>query len=236
MTQFTLKIAAVQNDYNASMRGGQYETFVWLPTENGYANGVRADRLDGAVVLSRHARVGGSYSRASERHSATKVEVSLPAGAIKLYTDGPVAERLDADGEWQDVRHVGPVRRGEAFFVAIEIDGQRIELPGDEPTAKARRAYEAEIAREAQQRRYEEEAKERAERMEQLRIERAALAEIAAEEAAEAGYPKLTGTEKQIAYADQIRAAYAKSNPGAKVLMDRLTAKWWIENHRSALR
>lgn len=236
MSIFTFKIAAVQNDFNASMRGGQYETFVWLPAADGYADGVRADRLDGAVVLSRAAKVGGSYTRASERHSATKVEVALPVGSVTMYTDGAVVDRLDDRGEWQSIKHIGPVRRGEKFVTVVEIDGVRVDLPGDEPTARARRTYEAEIAREAEQRRFDEDRKRRAEEMERLRIERAALAEIAAEEAAEAGYPALKGTDKQIAYADQIRAAYAKKKPADKVLWGRLTAKWWIENHRAALK
>ena len=112
----------------------------------------------------------------------------------------------------------------------------RIELPGSEPTAKARQRYEFEkAAAEARELKAERDRQWR-EEQELKRIEREAMAEIAAEEAAEAGYPVLKGSPKQIVYAEQIRAAYAKRKPADKVLWNRLTAKWWIENHRSVLR
>lgn len=237
MTKFTLQIAAVRNDFNASMKGGTNENFVWLPIEGGYADGVRADRLDGAVVRSRHVKINpyGGYATANERKSATTIDVDLPAGAIRLYTGGPSAKRLGEDGEWQDIRYIGPVRRNETFFIAVEIDGEKVELPGGEPTAKARQAYESERAAEAAREERAEKDRQWAEKQEKIRIEREAMAEIAAEEAAIAGYPALEGTEIQIKYAEQIRAAYAKTKPAAEILWEQATAKYWIENHRSSL-
>jgi len=235
---FKLQLNAVRNDFNASMKGGTYENFVWLPIEGGYSNGVRADRLDGAVVLSRHTKVNphAGYATAYERKSATEVEVDLPAGAIKVYTGGPSAKRLDEAGEWKDIDYVGPVRRAETFFIAVEIDGERVELPGSEPTANARQRFESEKAAEAARELQAERDRQWREEQERKRIAREAMAEIAAEAAAEAGYPVLKGSPKQIVYAEQIRAAYAKKKPADKVLWDRVTAKWWIENHRDSLR
>lgn len=74
--------------------------------------------------------------------------------------------------------------------------------------------------------------------------EREALKEINAEKAAEIeekgqeareGFPELTGTPKQIAYALSIRDAFAAKNPGERSLKTATTAKYWIENHRSVL-
>lgn len=48
--------------------------------------------------------------------------------------------------------------------------------------------------------------------------------------------PELTGTPKQIAYALNIRAAYAAKHPeDTRAIKTATTAKYWIENHRSVL-
>ena len=50
------------------------------------------------------------------------------------------------------------------------------------------------------------------------------------------GLPTLSGTLRQIAYAVEIRAAYAKAHPKDRALKAGKTAKYWIENHRDVLR
>ncbi len=53
------------------------------------------------------------------------------------------------------------------------------------------------------------------------------------------GLPELKGTEKQVRWAEQIRAKYfektqeSEINPRAKSVK---TAKWWIDNHKNILR
>ncbi len=53
------------------------------------------------------------------------------------------------------------------------------------------------------------------------------------------GLPELKGSEKQVIWAEQIRAKYFQDtqkndiNPSAKKVK---TAKWWIDNHKSILR
>ncbi len=90
----------------------------------------------------------------------------------------------------------------------------------------------------AESARIERETKEAAVR----EIERAALAEINAERAAEIakhgqpeGMPTLSGSPKQIAYAVSIREAVVRKSPALAAIMEETTSKFWIENHRSAL-
>ena len=61
--------------------------------------------------------------------------------------------------------------------------------------------------------------------------DRAAATKAAAEETA--GLRALTGTEKQVAWATTIRAAFAKTNPNSPLLKQRTAAKWWIENRNN---
>lgn len=58
--------------------------------------------------------------------------------------------------------------------------------------------------------------------------------EFAVKAASEAGFPELTGTPRQIAWAVAIRAKFAEANPGHPMLKRATTAKYWIENHRGA--
>jgi hypothetical protein len=82
-----------------------------------------------------------------------------------------------------------------------------------------------------------------AEEAERRRIAREALVEINEQRAAELvaagqpdiGLPALSGTPKQIAYALEIRKAFAIRHPGDAALKRGKTAKYWIENHRSVL-
>lgn len=49
----------------------------------------------------------------------------------------------------------------------------------------------------------------------------------------ELGLPRLTGTPKQITWAENIRAAHAKKCPASPHLATRTLAAWWIENQRT---
>ena len=121
------------------------------------------------------------------------------------------------------------------------------ELEQRYPNGKAKAEEEAKIrhlAAEQRAARELEEAQERRRVMEQRAIETEALREINAEKAAEIaekgqelveGLPELTGTPKQIAYALSIRDAFAKKHPGDAALKRGTTAKYWIDNHRTAL-
>ncbi len=103
------------------------------------------------------------------------------------------------------------------------------------------------LADEAAERQRQDEAariQRDAERAEARRIELEALAELNAEKAAEIaekgqekveGLPELKGTPKQIAYALNIRKAFAEKHPGDPALKRGTTAKYWIENHKGAL-
>jgi hypothetical protein len=131
-----------------------------------------------------------------------------------------------------------------------------VSTAGDRPVAMSREEHEAEcrrrwpmdarLADEAEERRREQEAlrmEREAAQAEARRIEQEALKELNAERAAQiaamgqpdTGLPKLTGTPKQIAYALSIRDAFAAKHPGDPALKRGTTAKYWIENHRSAL-
>ncbi|KJS38082.1 MAG: hypothetical protein VR70_10840 [Rhodospirillaceae bacterium BRH_c57] len=60
-------------------------------------------------------------------------------------------------------------------------------------------------------------------------------AEEAAAKAKEDGLPELKGTERQVAYAEEIRAKFAQFNPGHVNIKKAKTAKFWIENHKGIL-
>lgn len=49
-------------------------------------------------------------------------------------------------------------------------------------------------------------------------------------QAGQAGWPQLTGSEKQIAWAERIRAKLAAIHPENRALKTATTAKYWIEN------
>lgn len=66
-----------------------------------------------------------------------------------------------------------------------------------------------------------------------IEARKAQLAE-AQNKAGEAGWPALTGSEKQIRWAETIRAKVAAKDPKAKALKTATTAKYWIDNHRYA--
>lgn len=63
---------------------------------------------------------------------------------------------------------------------------------------------------------------------------RQAQLDAAKGKADEAGWPALTGSEKQIRWAETIRAKVAAKDPKAKALKTATTAKYWIDNHRFA--
>ena len=63
---------------------------------------------------------------------------------------------------------------------------------------------------------------------------RKAQLDAAKSKAEEAGWPALTGSEKQIKWAETIRAKVASKDPKAKALKTAKTAKYWIDNHRFA--
>lgn len=63
---------------------------------------------------------------------------------------------------------------------------------------------------------------------------RQAQLEAAKGQAEAAGWPALKGTEKQVRWAESIRAKVAAKDPNAKALKTATTAKYWIENHRFA--
>ena len=130
--------------------------------------------------------------------------------------------------------------RSASYYLST-FDGDVVELTRSEFEAERRRVWPlgAHQAEEAERRRVADEAARiEAERreVERLRVERAAMAEIAQEKAAELGLPALKGTDKQVSFALQIRDAVMKVTPSEPALKKRVTASWWIENHRSALR
>lgn len=60
--------------------------------------------------------------------------------------------------------------------------------------------------------------------------QRAKAVSVAEAEAKEARLPSLNGTEKQVRWALQIRADYARKHPDSVTLKRATTAKYWIEN------
>lgn len=66
-------------------------------------------------------------------------------------------------------------------------------------------------------------------------VEYVPVAKIKGEGLGKDGLPNLSGTEKQIAWAKDIRREYAIRNPGSAELKRGKTAKYWIDNHRSIL-
>lgn len=63
--------------------------------------------------------------------------------------------------------------------------------------------------------------------------ERQAKLEDAKNQADEAGWPELKGSEKQVKWAQMIRAKVAAKDPTIKALKTAKNAKYWIDNHRS---
>lgn len=140
-------------------------------------------------------------------------------------------------------------RRSGAVGLSTFDGGLRI-LGVDACEAERRRVWplQAEAHDDAQARRREDEARRiEAERAlaEERRVAREALAEMNAEAAARikaegqprvADLPKLTGTAKQVAYALQIRDAVRARQPDLPELRTQRASRYWIENHRRALR
>ena len=139
-------------------------------------------------------------------------------------------------------------RSSESYYVST-YDDTLTELTREEYRAELRRLYplQADEHDQAQARRKREEEarieRERAE-VERRRIEREALTAQNAAEAARIeaegqrevdGMPALSGSPKQIAYALRIRDAVRRQSPSARAIKTATTAKYWIENHRSAL-
>lgn len=72
-------------------------------------------------------------------------------------------------------------------------------------------------------------AEEAIERAQALIKQRAAALDAARQAAAETGLPELTGSERQVAWAMQIRAAAAAKNPKLVALKTATTARYWID-------
>lgn len=66
----------------------------------------------------------------------------------------------------------------------------------------------------------------------ELATARAAQTEAARALAGEQGWPALTGTPRQVLWAETIRAKFAARDPQNRALKTASTAKYWIENHR----
>jgi hypothetical protein len=137
--------------------------------------------------------------------------------------------------------------RSATYYVSTYGDEPQ-ELSEAEFEAEKRRIYPLgyELAQEAhllRQKQEEERIARQTAEAELRRIEREALAELNAEKAADIakngqpddGFPTLTGSHKQVAYAISIRNAFAVKNPNHRSLKTATTAKYWIENHRSVL-
>ncbi|KQT44662.1 hypothetical protein ASG47_14505 [Devosia sp. Leaf420] len=163
--------------------------------------------------------------------------------------------QLEADALYRIDNVAISSRNTDTFYVST-IGGQPKELSRDEFNAERARIWPlgAQLAAEAaaqfkidEAARIEREAAEAERRrieMEARQVETEALKEINAERAAEIaekgqpvvdGLPELSGTPKQIAYALNIRAAYAEKHPDSPSLKKGTTAKYWIENYRSIL-
>lgn len=168
---------------------------------------------------------------------------------------GSCSWQLEAD-ELYRIDDVAVSSRETKTYYVSTFGGQPAKLTADEFEAERVRLWPlgAQLAIEAaaqrkiddEKRREREaaEAERRRQEFERRQIEIAALKEINEERAAEiaekgqpvdGGLPELTGTSKQIAYALNIRAAYAAKNPGEANPKKATTAKYWIENHRSIL-
>lgn len=155
---------------------------------------------------------------------------------------------LQADALYEISNCAVSSSRTGTFYVKTD-GGQAVELSREEFDAERKRRWpmEAQLAAEAAERHRiaEIERMEReAAQAEARRIEAEALKELNDERAAEIaekgqekfeGLPELTGTPKQIAYALNIRAAYAAKHQGDAALKRGTTPKYWIENHRSVL-
>lgn len=156
--------------------------------------------------------------------------------------------QLEADRLYQIDNVAVSSRNTDTFYVSTDR-GQPVELSREEFDAERARRWpleREEAIAAAERRRVEEEARmqREAEIAEQRRIEREALKELNDEAAAEIekngqsvedGLPELSGTPRQIAYALNIRKAYAEKYPGDAALKRGTTAKYWIENHKSVL-
>lgn len=156
--------------------------------------------------------------------------------------------QLDAD-ELYTLDNVATGSRASSKFYVKTDDGVAVELTQSEFEEERQRRWplQHQQATEALEKRKRDEAsrmKREAEQAEARRIELEALAEINAERAAqidahgqpiEGELPQLSGTSKQIAYALNIRRAFADIHPGHRALKSATTAKYRIENHRGAL-
>jgi len=161
---------------------------------------------------------------------------------------GSCVWQLEADALYQ-LDDIAISSRDSSTFYVSTFGGVPVRLTKDEFNAERARIWplgKIEVEAEAERRRQAEaeRIKRDNEIAEQRRIESEALKELNEERAAEIaekgqekveGLPELTGTSKQIAYALNIRAAYAVKHPGDAALKRGTTAKYWIENHRSIL-
>lgn len=120
-------------DVTASGRNGTTTyTFVALPlASGGYAAFTRPENI-GGIVTSR----AGHSMRAADRHSSTDVEVEIPDGTLiktvaKSQRSGSeIGVQVVRGEELINARYVGARRNGAAWDTIVEIDGQRVTIPG----------------------------------------------------------------------------------------------------------
>jgi len=136
-TEKTVTIDAVSHDYNSRGRGETMYGYVAKPDgKGGYLPLVRADQLDGAIILSRAAYLGDGYNRSNARTSSTTVEVTLPVGTIakdyyrsndRHHCSETRIHVLTATG-WERAEFIGNKRDDGKWLTVVEVSGRRIEL------------------------------------------------------------------------------------------------------------
>lgn len=175
---------------------------------------------------------------------------------VRWFRDDRSGSKRSGSCSWQlqadrlySLTNIANGSRSSADYYVVTDGGVAKKLTREEYDAERTRrwplaAHEAVEAAERRRVQEQERMAREAAAAEARRIENEALKELNEERAAEIaakgqekveGLPELTGTPKQIAYALNIRAAYAEKHPGDAALKRGTTAKYWIENHRSVL-
>jgi len=176
-------------------------------------------------------RVAEDRRSGSKRSWCVVFDISIPG--VYSYCGVAHGNRSTANGFF------GRTVTGELLKIASDSDCHKrlCELHpvyGDiEAARQEAAALKAKMEAERTLREQQEMAERAAEWQRELNGKRA-QAEIAREELKQVGVtlPRLTGTPKQCAWANDLRAAYALKHPGSDSLAAQTSAKWWIENAR----
>lgn len=97
---------------------------------------IRADQLNGAIVLSRAAYLGDGYNRSNARASSTTVGVTLPIGTIVMddyescdrHHSGETRIHAPTVTSWERAEFIENKRDREKWLTVVQVSGRRIGL------------------------------------------------------------------------------------------------------------